>query len=65
MDERRARELLDAHERSRLSDEERAALDAAAAAVIDFDAAELTCPACGHTFPTGPNECPDCGLFLG
>ncbi len=43
------------------SDEERAASDA----VINFNAAEITCPACGTSFPTGPAECPDCGLFLG
>lgn len=35
------------------------------APVIDFNAAEMTCPACTHTFETGPKECPDCGLFLG
>jgi rubrerythrin len=33
--------------------------------VIDLNAAEVTCPACGHTFDTGPSECPDCGLFIG
>jgi hypothetical protein len=33
--------------------------------VVDFNAEEMTCPACGHTFATGPTECPDCGLFLG
>lgn len=40
-------------------------MEAAADAVLDFNAAEMQCPACGHAFPTGPNECPDCGLFLG
>lgn len=44
-----------------LSVEERAA----AATVVDFNAPEMRCPACGHTFATGPRECPDCGLFLG
>lgn len=38
---------------------------AAADAVVNFDAAQMTCPACGTTFATGPSECPDCGLFLG
>ena len=33
--------------------------------IVDFDAEEMSCPACGHSFPTGPRECPDCGLFLG
>lgn len=33
--------------------------------VVDFNADTLTCPACGYSFPTGPAECPDCGLFLG
>jgi len=34
--------------------------------VVDLDAdAEVSCPACAHTFrPEGP-ECPDCGLYLG
>lgn len=35
------------------------------APVVDFNASEMTCPACGHEFATGPSECPDCGLFLG
>ncbi len=37
----------------------------AAECVIDLDAPEITCPACGTTFATGPRECPDCGLGLG
>jgi hypothetical protein len=32
--------------------------------IVDLDAAEITCPACGHRFAKAP-ECPDCGLFLG
>jgi rubrerythrin len=36
----------------------------AAAHVVDHDADAVTCPACGFTFPTGPAECPDCGLGL-
>ena len=35
------------------------------APVVDFNQEEMTCPACMHTFATGPKECPDCGLFLG
>ena len=38
---------------------------AAANSVVDFSAEEMTCPACLTTFSTGPEECPDCGLFLG
>jgi rubrerythrin len=60
-----ARRLLAAHLQAGLSEQERAAIAAAAAAVIDFDAPEMTCPACGFAFATGPKECPDCGLFLG
>ena len=41
--------------------DERAACDA----IVDHNAAEISCPACGHTFATGPTECPDCGLFIG
>jgi hypothetical protein len=33
-------------------------------AVVDLEAAELTCPACGFKFPKA-EECPDCGLYLG
>ena len=33
--------------------------------VLDFSSQEMTCPACLTTFPTGPDECPSCGLFLG
>ncbi|MEZ5962900.1 MAG: zinc ribbon domain-containing protein [Planctomycetota bacterium] len=31
-------------------------------AVVDFDQAEATCPACGTVFATTANRCPDCGL---
>jgi len=34
------------------------------APVVDFNQEEMTCPACMHTFATGPKACPDCGLFL-
>ncbi len=47
----------------------RAQLDAEAQAasdvVLDFSAPEMTCPACLTTVPTGPDECPECGLNLG
>lgn len=36
----------------------------AAAEVVDHNAPEITCPACGATFATGPTECPSCGLAL-
>lgn len=36
----------------------------AASLVVDHNAPEITCPACGATFPTGPSECPSCGLAL-
>ena len=37
---------------------------AAAVAVVDHNASEITCPACGTVFASGPPECPDCGLGL-
>jgi len=42
-----------------------AAQRAAADIVLDFDAEEMTCPACLTTFATGPDRCPDCGLAFG
>ena len=57
--------VFDSDWRKGLSQEQVAALDAAASIVIDPDAAETTCPACLTTFATGPTECPDCGLALG
>jgi rubrerythrin len=42
------------------TDEERRANEQ----VVDLDAAEITCPACGETFASGPSECPECGLGL-
>jgi len=44
-----------------LTQDERAAADI----VLDFDAEEMTCPACLTTFATGPDRCPDCGLSFG
>lgn len=60
--------LLHGDWRSLLGDD--AAVEAARRGVmgVDLDAgAEITCPACGHTFlPEGEVvECPDCGLGLG
>lgn len=44
-------------------------LDASARAtaehVIDLDAEENSCPACGETFRVLPRACPGCGLRLG
>ena len=54
-------EVLENEWKSGLSDEQLAAANS----VIDFEAEEMTCPACLTTFATGPQECPDCGLFLG
>jgi hypothetical protein len=35
-------------------------------AVVDFDAqGQKKCPACGAGFEGTPEECPDCGLFIG
>ncbi len=42
------------------SDEERRASEQ----VVDHNAGEITCPACGETFSSGPSECPECGLGL-
>lgn len=33
-----------------------------ASAIYDEDAAQTTCPACGHVFFGGSGTCPDCGL---
>jgi len=37
---------------------------AAAECVVDHNQETVTCPACGYTFPSGPEECPDCELRL-
>ncbi|MDP6539711.1 MAG: hypothetical protein QF903_15630 [Planctomycetota bacterium] len=37
---------------------------AAAAAAIDLDADEATCPACQGTIPAGSERCPECGLRI-
>jgi hypothetical protein len=57
--------VFDRDWRRGMSDEQIAALEASAQIVIDPEAAETTCPACLTTFPTGPAECPDCGLAIG
>ncbi len=56
-----AAEALRAEWRGLLDEEQHAAADL----VLDFSAAEMTCPACLTTFATGPDECPECGLNLG
>jgi tRNA(Ile2) C34 agmatinyltransferase TiaS len=37
----------------------------AARRVVDFDAQEAECPACGTKFATTSKRCPDCGLNFG
>ena len=32
---------------------------------FDENADEVTCPACGHSFPPTDSTCPDCGLCFG
>ena len=48
-----------------LTEEQLAALEAAASIVVDPDSGQITCPACLTTFETGPVDCPDCGLAIG
>jgi predicted amidophosphoribosyltransferase len=33
--------------------------------IYNPEAAEVKCPACGHSFPTSETSCPDCGLNFG
>ena len=54
-------QLLEDRWRGLLEDNQEASADI----VLDFSSDEMTCPACLTTFPTGPDECPSCGLFLG
>jgi hypothetical protein len=56
--------VFDADWRRGLSEEQIAALEAAASIEVDPDGAEMTCPACLTTFAAGPSECPDCGLAI-
>jgi hypothetical protein len=56
----RAKEVLEARWRDGLDEQQQAIADG----VLDFNAAEMTCPACLTAFPTGPQACPECGLQL-
>ena len=33
--------------------------------VVDHNASHIQCPGCLAEFASGPDECPECGLFLG
>ncbi len=59
------REFFEHDWKSNLDDEQRVAAEAAADIIIDPSAPETTCPACLTTFPTGPSDCPECGLCIG
>lgn len=57
-----ARAAIEIHWNAELADDERAAAET----VVDFDAEETTCPACGTSFPTSKTDrCPECGLNFG
>jgi hypothetical protein len=56
--------VFDEDWRRGLTDEQIAALEAAAAIEHDPDSGEVTCPACLTRFDVGPAECPDCGLAV-
>ena len=60
----RARAVLQDYHDQGLTEEQKRVADI----VLDFDAEEMTCPACLTTFPSGPppgpSRCPDCGLNL-
>lgn len=53
--------LIQEHEDRGLTEQELAA----ARSVVDFDADEATCPACGTAFPTSTTRCPECDLNFG
>lgn len=56
---------LRAAHRALVASHEEASLEAMDA-MIDLDAeGEKQCPACGAGFTGAPEECPDCGLYLG
>ena len=55
-----ARKTIQSRREQMLADEGLARNDA----VVDLSAEQVTCPACGFTFPRA-EECPDCGLFVG
>ena len=57
--------ILKSVHRGLVADMEDGSLDALDAEV-DLDAeGEKKCPACGASFEGSPEECPDCGLYLG
>ena len=57
-----ARAAIEVHWNAQLADDERAAAET----VVDLDAAEATCPACGTPFPTNDaSRCPEGGLNFG
>lgn len=50
--------MLEAAELEGMDEAERRA----SAAVVDLDAPESACPACGGRIPGGSPRCPECGL---
>ena len=53
-------------EQKRLLDSDDECRGADLDAMVDLDAeGQKTCPACGFAFDGTPEECPDCGIFLG
>jgi len=53
-------------EQKRLVDSDEECAGANLDAMVDFDAeGQKKCPACGAGFEGTPEECPDCGLFIG
>ena len=59
-DVQRAKEVLEASWMDGLDLEQQAIAEG----VLDFNAEEMTCPACLTSFATGPTACPECGLQL-
>jgi len=60
-----AAELMKADQR-RLVESDDACKGANLDAMVDLDAeGQKNCPACGTAFEGTPEECPDCGLFIG
>ena len=58
-------EVLRAAHRALAASDDEVSLDAMEA-MVDLDAeGEKRCPACGANFDGSPEECPDCGLYLG
>lgn len=53
-------------EQTRLVEADDASRGANLDAMVDLDAeGQKSCPACGAAFDGAPQECPDCGLYLG